>query len=1363
MSSIARAEDWPVYRHDNGRTATTAERLAAAELRPAWIHLATQPPRKALYGPAKGDGYREIPLLGDDTRFDSVFHPIVVGQFVYYGSSADDALHCLDASTGKERWIFTAGGPVRLPPSFYRGKLYFGSDDGYAYCVSADDGRLVWRFSPTAGRCKVLNDGRLISRWPVRTGVSIQAGTAYFAASLIPGSESYLCALDAQTGKPEGPERDVHQTPAGRTFMGMMALNDKLLVAPQGRNPAQLFQIPGFGYRFNGSAGCFAMLSGGHLASGSSTGVPVASDTDLENPTVCRAHVGRFEACYYGDKAYLFADGAGTAFLRKDWKPLWNVRGHCCAGIVAGGIVFVGGTDEVRAYDATDGKELWRETAWGQVEGLAVANGALYASTTDGLIYCFRAGAKPAADPYAAAAPAPDGFELPKKKPIPIQLAAGPYIQFTEPSVAIVRWTTEKPSATILEIGEEGRLYHDARPKRVHEVRLDHLRPTANYRLQVRTLTDGQPGIAEPQIVESFFNYTSPGFDGVASPYAQDALTQACVRVADRVVRERVADRGMCFVIGCGDGRLALEIARRTNLCVIGLETDPAQVAMARAALQKTGRYGVRVSVQQVRSYDEIETLPSGCANLIVSQAFAASGQLPGRAEEICRILRPLGGIAVLGRPNVNSTETSPASERLNAWLARASFEKRVSTDGGLWATIRRSEPLPGAGEWTHQYGSPSNAAFGDESLQGATSMADLSIQWLGRPGPRHQADRMVRKPAPLVSNGRLFCQGMGRLTALDAFNGVVLWSLEVPGLNRYNMPRDGGNYCADDDYVYLIHEKQCWKIDASTGKVVRMFDFVDDSGRAVDPTWSHVALSGDLLIGSTAREVSHYHEHWGSDSWFDQRIGPKTGKVCSMGLFALDKETGKKRWSYVKGLVVNSSLTIGDGRMYFVEVRDESLVTSILADQWGRLYGSVPNMSHVALDVQTGKVLWERPFVGDCGMTAFYQAYANGTLVTVGCSQPYKVFAFDAKNGDKRWSADVKLDGEGHGGATQRPVIVGNKIILCTTVVDLKTGERLQNCPRGNCGTACASTFALFYRAGDISMWPVVGNEPSTMLAQVRPDCWLSMVPGSGMFLAPEGGGGCSCGGGLRVSMGLMPRTDTPEFQLARNRFLDKLQVSIDAPLGGDVFYTTDGSDPTAKSAKYRGPITLSDTAWVRARAQGRTPGSPLSLCVERRYEKLRPPQRATAAKVNFQPLDGGPNPAGFWIDTGELAAVHDSGYAYGWTDEYHAMSRLKKYDSPELDTVATIRGAAQWQAAVENGHYEVTLGVQASKDNQGALRVSGVDFKLAQSPADQDWKNDTITRQVEVRDGILRLQAASPEPSARNMNVTHLVFRKL
>ena len=43
-------------------------------------------------------------------------------------------VYAIDISTGKEKWIFFAEGPVRFSPTIWNNRIYFGSDDGFVYC-----------------------------------------------------------------------------------------------------------------------------------------------------------------------------------------------------------------------------------------------------------------------------------------------------------------------------------------------------------------------------------------------------------------------------------------------------------------------------------------------------------------------------------------------------------------------------------------------------------------------------------------------------------------------------------------------------------------------------------------------------------------------------------------------------------------------------------------------------------------------------------------------------------------------------------------------------------------------------------------------------------------------------------------------------------------------------------------------------------------------------------------------------------------------------------------------------------------------------------------------------------------------------
>jgi outer membrane protein assembly factor BamB len=57
---------------------------------------------------------------------------------------------------------------------------------------------------------------------------------------------------------------------------------------------------------------------------------------------------------------------------------------------IANGVVYLGGTDGMRAFDATTGALLWQSVATAQFNGSpAVSDGVVYASTVAGVVYAF--------------------------------------------------------------------------------------------------------------------------------------------------------------------------------------------------------------------------------------------------------------------------------------------------------------------------------------------------------------------------------------------------------------------------------------------------------------------------------------------------------------------------------------------------------------------------------------------------------------------------------------------------------------------------------------------------------------------------------------------------------------------------------------------------------------------------------------------------------------------------------------------------------------------------------------------------------------------------------------------------------------
>ena len=273
-SSQARGGDWPTYRHDNSRSAVTEEPLKTP-LTDCWSYRPLYSPRPAWEDPNPRPvggwfGAKELRRV----HFDDAYHVAAVDGAVYFGSSADGRIVSLDAKTGKPRWNFMAGGPVRLAPTVWKDKVYAASDDGFVYCLSSSDGNLKWKFRAAPSDRKVLGNGKMISLWPIRTGVLVDDGIAYFAAGIFPAEGVYIYALNADDGTLLWCNDSCAATPQSRISpQGYMLASEDRLFTPMGRvSPAAFDRKDGRllyeAYIEHIVGGTYAMLDGTQLFTG---------------------------------------------------------------------------------------------------------------------------------------------------------------------------------------------------------------------------------------------------------------------------------------------------------------------------------------------------------------------------------------------------------------------------------------------------------------------------------------------------------------------------------------------------------------------------------------------------------------------------------------------------------------------------------------------------------------------------------------------------------------------------------------------------------------------------------------------------------------------------------------------------------------------------------------------------------------------------------------------------------------------------------------------------------------------------------------------------------------------------------------
>ncbi len=130
--TMAYGHDWPMWRYDAGRCASSPEEL------PTTMHL--QWVRELAY-PRPAWPKSEFRM-----QFDASYEPVVAGKTIFVGSMVSDSVTAYDTEAGIEKWRFYTEGPVRFAPIVYKNKLYFASDDGYLYCLNAENGSLIRRF-----------------------------------------------------------------------------------------------------------------------------------------------------------------------------------------------------------------------------------------------------------------------------------------------------------------------------------------------------------------------------------------------------------------------------------------------------------------------------------------------------------------------------------------------------------------------------------------------------------------------------------------------------------------------------------------------------------------------------------------------------------------------------------------------------------------------------------------------------------------------------------------------------------------------------------------------------------------------------------------------------------------------------------------------------------------------------------------------------------------------------------------------------------------------------------------------------------------------------------------------------------------
>jgi outer membrane protein assembly factor BamB len=560
-------------------------------------------------------------------------------------------------------------------------------------------------------------------------------------------------------------------------------------------------------------------------------------------------------------------------------------------------------------------------------------------------------------------------------------------------------------------------------------------------------------------------------------PYDADTVY---AKAAEEIIERTGVTTGYCLDLACGQGELTYELAKRTGLHIIAVDSDADNIAIARRKLDAAGLFGSRVTMLHRPDLSKTH-LPKYFANLIVSGRAVVGRSDAVDAAELLRLQRPYGGIACVGRLGAMKMETRGA--------------------------------LDEAGEWTHLYSDAANTLCSTDGIKGP-----LTMLWF-RDVPLELPQRHGRGPSPLFHEGRLFAQGLDGLQAVDAYNGSSLWHFAQPGiLNAYDADHlagtavTGGNMCIAENSVFLRNKDRCYRLDVVTGEVQQTY--VAPKQKDEKPgTWGYIACEGGILFGSLSNpEHVVRHAYIRADSHMQQQYSESTV------FFALDVESGKLLWRRdARESIRNNAIAIGDGKVFLI---DRELAVDDLLSRAPARRGEKPKQppeGHrtgelIALDAKTGKQAWysiDEIF----GTTVAYSAEHDVLLM---CYQPTrfklpsevggKMTAFRASTGERLWDAAANYN--------TRPLINDRTIVAFPSVVDLLTGKAtpLDVKKSYGCGQISGSKNLLMFRSGTLGYLDATRDAGTENFGGIRPGCWINALPVGGLVLVPDASAGCSC-----------------------------------------------------------------------------------------------------------------------------------------------------------------------------------------------------------------------------------------------------------
>jgi len=629
---------------------------------------------------------------------------------------------------------------------------------------------------------------------------------------------------------------------------------------------------------------------------------------------------------------------------------------------------------------------------------------------------------------------------------------------------------------------------------------------------------------------------------------------------------------GYALWFGAADERLLEAVAAASAFVELAVvDPDTARVERLRRRFDAAG-LGGRVTVHEATP-TSFGAVPYVAQRIFVGAELSAGLAADRRAlASVYESLRPYGGTLQLlvpaGQPAGSDTAARAILSLLRvAALEAAEIEAPADTPPLAALVVRRAGPLPGSAPWTHEHGDMANTRKSNDTRV----RLPLGILWFGGSSNTDVLPRHGHGPAQQIVGGRLFIEGIDRLSARDVYTGRVLWMRKFadlgtrgvyfdstyrdtpldPSYNQVHIPganARGTNFVATPEAVYVVEGKVCRILDVADGTLVGTIELPQDDP-AAPREWSFIGVHGDLLVGGLG--FARYRDRLGLDfSLEDGELkGNKSGfgsrsldRAGSLALVGFDRVSGAVRWRVdARHAFWNNGIVAGGGRLYCLD-RNPAVVD----DKLRRRGIEPPPARLLAIDVATGRPLWE------------VESDVFGTWL--GYSAEHDLLLQAGARASDRLTIESDTGMAVHRGATgavqwsrpdlvySGPCVIHHDLIITNanssrasagafsllsgaphTITNPLTGidEPWRITRSYGCNTILAAEHLLTFRSGAAGFYDLTTHGGTGNFGGFRSGCTANLIAADGVLNAPDYTRTCSCSYQNQTSLALVHMSD--------------------------------------------------------------------------------------------------------------------------------------------------------------------------------------------------------------------------------------------